>query len=172
MNKYHCKEKNCKNEISKWNFNYGMGFCRSHAHTGERNGKYINGGVFYCIDCEKRVSRTSNNGNGRCRKCAKQGKLHPHWKGGVGSFPYPIEFMKLREKIRKRDNFTCQKCRIKQENYVRKLDIHHIDYNKENYKENNLITLCNKCNVVVNFNRDYWFGYFTKLMERIENVII
>ena len=33
------------------------------------------------------------------------------------------------------------------------LAIHHIDYNKKNNKEENLITLCRSCNVKVNFNR-------------------
>ena len=44
--------------------------------------------------------------------------------------------------------------------YGKVLDVHHIDYNKENCKENNLITLCKQCNLRANKNRDYWYGYF------------
>ena len=40
------------------------------------------------------------------------------------------------------------------------LTVHHIDYDKENCKENNLITLCKQCNSRVNFNRKYWTNYF------------
>ena len=38
--------------------------------------------------------------------------------------------------------------------------VHHIDYNKQNCKENNLITLCLQCNNRVNSNRNYWKEYF------------
>jgi hypothetical protein len=37
------------------------------------------------------------------------------------------------------------------------LDIHHIDYDKNNLQENNLISLCQKCHGKTNFNREYWF---------------
>ena len=40
------------------------------------------------------------------------------------------------------------------------LTVHHIDYNKQNCKESNLITLCNSGNARVNFNRKYWIGFF------------
>jgi len=85
---------------------------------------------------------------------------------GMGYIKYPSEFNNiLKELIRKRDNHKCQKCKIKQEDYYRKLDIHHIDYNKKNCSENNLITVCFDCNINANSNRDYWFAYFTYLME-------
>jgi len=32
-------------------------------------------------------------------------------------------------------------------------------------RKDNLITLCRQCNTRVNFNRDYWFAYFTYIME-------
>ena len=72
---------------------------------------------------------------------------------------YPAKFYEIRESIRKRDNYTCQLC------YKNGRDVHHIDYNKENSKINNLITLCEKCNCQVNINRDYWYAYFTYIME-------
>jgi len=43
--------------------------------------------------------------------------------------------------------------------------IHHIDYDKQNCNENNLITVCNSCNSKVNYNRDYWFVYFKYFLE-------
>ncbi|NQU99405.1 MAG: HNH endonuclease [Parcubacteria group bacterium] len=46
-----------------------------------------------------------------------------------------------------------------------KLSIHHIDYNKQNNNPNNLISLCRKCHVKTNFNRNYWKYYFLKHLK-------
>ena len=40
------------------------------------------------------------------------------------------------------------------------LDVHHIDYNKKNNKENNLLTLCRFCHTRTNFNRNTWIVWF------------
>jgi hypothetical protein len=72
---------------------------------------------------------------------------------------YPLDFYLIRPIILQRDNNKCQLCH-KVSNLV-----HHIDYNKKNCKENNLITLCRGCNSKVNINRDYWFAYFAYFME-------
>jgi 5-methylcytosine-specific restriction endonuclease McrA len=58
-------------------------------------------------------------------------------------------------------------CGIKEEKHYRKLDIHHIDYNKKNCKKNNLVTLCQSCHSKAGVNRDYWYAYYTYLMESI-----
>ena len=89
---------------------------------------------------------------------------------GKGYEPYSIKFNnKLKESIHKRDNYTCQNCGMTRKEhfkqYNRKLDVHHINYNKKNCKEDNLITLCKKCNLRANSNRDYWFAYFTYIIE-------
>jgi hypothetical protein len=51
-------------------------------------------------------------------------------------------------------------------NYMRiigkKLQIHHIDYNKKNNNLNNLISLCLSCHTKTGFNRSYWEKYFKK----------
>ncbi|KKM81128.1 hypothetical protein LCGC14_1332980 [marine sediment metagenome] len=66
----------------------------------------------------------------------------------------------LKAKIRKRDNYTCQICNIKEKDCYRELDIHHIDYDKQNLDFDNLISLCQSCHMKTNFNRDYWKEYF------------
>lgn len=69
------------------------------------------------------------------------GKNNHNYVHGNGNKKYPSKFNKqLKLKIRKRDNFRCQYCNLKEKNYYRNLDIHHIDYNKENCNEDNLIT--------------------------------
>lgn len=87
---------------------------------------------------------------------------------GMAFAPYPIEFNRtLREKIRTRDNHTCQLCGIVWETGKRHT-VHHIDYNKSNCSETNLITLCNSCNLRVNFNRATWTQFFS---EKIKSII-
>jgi len=112
-------------------------------------------GKILSIKTKKKIS--SNHAN-------VLGNKNPNWKNGFSFEPYSFEFNKpLKESIRKRDNYTCQKCGIKQSKltgYFKKLSIHHIDYVKENVDPRNLISLCNKCNIKVNYNRDYWYSYF------------
>lgn len=89
------------------------------------------------------------------------GKNCHFWKGGISFEPYPINFNNsLKERIRKRDNYICQLCGIMEAELGRLLDVHHIDYNKENTADNNLISLCRRCNAKVNTNREYWQTYF------------
>lgn len=107
-----------------------------------------------------------------CLKCFHKyirGIKHWNYINGSSKYPYPFEFTKeLKKQIIKRDNYTCQKCFT----YSNKsLAVHHIDYNKQNCKENNLITTCKKCNSAVNFNRDYWYAYFTYI-NRVPSRII
>ena len=93
-------------------------------------------------------------------------------KGGTG-IPYehnlyPEDFFRKRYNIMKRDNFTCQICKqygTKGKNY---LSIHHIDYDKNNNSDNNLITLCKRDNIKVNFNKDNWIKLFK---EKITNIL-
>ena len=99
----------------------------------------------------------------------KIGNLSPAFNGGMSKDKYPKKFNStLKGDIRRRDNYECQLCTITEREYLEqkgiKLSIHHIDYNKENCEEYNLITLCQKCNIKVNSNRDYWFSYFTYIL--------
>ena len=105
------------------------------------------------------------------RKIAFLGKNNPNYMHGLGNSPYSLEFTdKLKYDIRKRDNFTCQCCGLKEKDHLRgnkyiNLIVHHIDYNKDNCHTFNLITTCNKCNTIANGNRDYWFAYYTYIIE-------
>jgi 5-methylcytosine-specific restriction endonuclease McrA len=76
---------------------------------------------------------------------------------------------KLRNEIRKRDGYECQECGMTQEEHFKKYDrdieVHHIDYDKENNRPYNLISLCKLDNIKANKNRDYWTGVYTKKVE-------
>lgn len=87
---------------------------------------------------------------------------------------YPTEFNDtLKDKIRQRDNYTCQNCGMVEEEHLVvfgcNLHTHHIDYYKENCKETNLIALCNGCNTRANFNRSYWQEFFLTKIGQIKH---
>ncbi|MCK9542835.1 MAG: hypothetical protein M0R03_12480 [Novosphingobium sp.] len=138
---------------------------------GKNNSNY-KGGKPKCIDCGKDLcdyKRTIKY----CRSCYNKhcvGNGNHNWKGGVSFLPYSPKWTPiLKLKIRTRDNFICKKCNMSDithfKKYNRSLTVHHMDYNKQNCKESNLITLCVKCNSKANKHRDYWFAYYTYIME-------
>ncbi len=84
----------------------------------------------------------------------QEGENNLSWSGGVSyrTHGYGSGWTGyLKTRIKKRDGHSCQIC----EEY-KNLSVHHIDYNKKNCEEKNLITLCRSCNVKVNFNRRKW----------------
>lgn len=95
------------------------------------------------------------------------GESHWNWKGGISFEPYCSKFNNmLKEKIRERDNRTCQLCGKTEQNEDKKLSVHHIHYDKENCNPD-LISLCKRCNTTVNYNRNYWEEIFmNKLNDR------
>lgn len=121
----------------------------------------------FCIDCGKKLG---DHRSTRCQKCAYKMELHHNWQNGLSFLPYTSQFNdELKEKIRRRDNYICQLCGVINEEHILiygyDLVIHHIDYIKENCEENNLLALCNQCNLRVNFNRAYWTDFFKKKLK-------
>lgn len=97
----------------------------------------------------------SKKGNG-------MGNENPNWKGGISIEPYCDAWVDkdYKNSIKKRDGNVCLnpycECIV-----IRKLDIHHINYNKKDCSPNNLITLCTSCNARANKDRDWheaWYG--------------
>ena len=95
-----------------------------------------------------------------------RGENNPNWNNGSSFEPYGLDFNnELKEQIRKRDNYTCQKCGKTQDELDRKLDVHHIDYDKTNNRPENLISLCGSCHMKTNYNREDWIEYFEELIK-------
>ena len=154
--------------------------------------RYIDGRtkkLYYCIKCNSKISITSAlYGSHKCNKCvlkgkplsdkhkklvcinlkngeANKGSKNSQWKGGLSFEVYPLSFSKkLKEEIRKRDQYTCQICGKNEQEEYRNFCIHHIDYNKKNSNKDNLITLCDSCHQKTNFNRNTWVKYFKELL--------
>jgi len=97
------------------------------------------------------------------------GEKNSMWKGGISALPYPFEFNDKKEFVRLRDNHVCQLCGRTQsqelEKRHHKLNVHHVDYDKNNCDNLNLITLCCVCNGKVNYKREYWAEYFQKQLQ-------
>jgi 5-methylcytosine-specific restriction endonuclease McrA len=82
---------------------------------------------------------------------------HYNWQGGISKEPYSQDWdRELREIIKERDGYICQVCLKPEIEFDRKLTVHHIDYDKKNCKEENLISLCTSCHTKTNYNREQW----------------
>jgi len=94
------------------------------------------------------------------------GKNSHSWIDGRSYKPYDRRIFNegKKEEIRKRDGYVCQICGMVEEEhltvYGTVLNVHHIDYNKCNCSNENLVSVCKGCNARVNFNRAYWTVYF------------
>jgi hypothetical protein len=174
--KHHTKESNEKNRkahLGRHHTNPNCQCCSCKTKRGETKGVnssfYIHGHKLDCQCCcckTKRKEFLKHEINCQCLNCRTirrelKGNKHHNWKGGIGNLPYPFNFNnELKELIRKRDNNTCQLCGRTKVQEGKNLCVHHIDYIKENLNPNNLLTLCRKCNIKVNYNREYWTKFF------------
>ena len=96
---------------------------------------------------------------------ANSGEKNPNWQGGKSFEPYTKEFNnKFRRAIRKRDNQICMLCGIHREKLNRALDAHHINYDKKCNLPQNSISLCLKCHMKTNYNREHWIKFFQSLL--------
>jgi len=118
----------------------------------------------YCKDCGVILP---NRYATRCRECfheyQKSDMFHPHNYIEGNSHDYSKTFTrKLRRDIRTRDGDKCYLCGGT--HTTRALDVHHIDYDKDNSNKGNLIALCIHCHIQTNGNRLYWRYKLTNLM--------
>ena len=167
----------CKKEVSRDNKKGRCKTCYLSTQKGIGNNNYKHGNdckdkKHYCFDCQCEITRQAI----RCSSCEtkrqfKEGILnnkgpnHGNWNNGSSFLPYPPKFNnELRELNRDRDNYTCQNCGMTEEEHIivigQVLHVHHIDYNKENCEESNLLTLCFWCNIRANTNRSYWQSFY------------
>jgi hypothetical protein len=96
------------------------------------------------------------------------GEKAMNWQGGKSFEKYGREFdSQLKERIRFRDGYKCRNCGCSQLENGKQLDIHHIDYIKKNFSDNNLIALCVPCHrkTCATKKRQYWIDYYMNLMK-------
>lgn len=84
------------------------------------------------------------------------GDLNRNWQGGPFSY-YGPNWVRQRRTARHRDNYTCQLCGVSEQQLGRELDVHHVvpfrNFGVAQYQQanrlSNLISLCNKCHLIV-----------------------
>ncbi len=87
-----------------------------------------------------------------------------NWQGGKSSLPYAKGWdYWLIEEIKIRDHRKCQNPNCDKPHHM--LDVHHIDYGKQNLNHSNLITLCKRCHGKTQKNREFWKEYYQKIMN-------
>ena len=119
---------------------------------------------YQCEQCGKRW-QGRQNGHKTTRQrhfCSKacrsawrtrrfSGENNPAYIHGQGERPYPLSYRKIRNVIKERDGYSCQRCG-KEEIDVSH-HIHHIDFDKRNTDADNLITLCPSCHAYITAKR-------------------
>lgn len=104
---------------------------------------------------------------GKWRSANQQGENNAVWAGGTSLIEYPTEFSrKFKTMIMQRDGHVCAVCRL-----PRKLDVHHIDYNKKNTIPGNCISLCRNCHARCHskskLTRDRSRAYWQRILSQL-----
>lgn len=122
-----------------------------------------------CFICNKHLilSPSLNRNDHQCcsMKCYGEYQARYHtgknahaYINGASFDPYPPEFSpNLRRAIRRRDKFTCQICFNAKRN--KRLDVHHIDFDKQNNSKINLVTLCISCHSKITYKNRFNYSF-------------
>lgn len=106
------------------------------------------------------------------RRIAVKGEQHYRWipvSVWTGKY-HRHDTAAYRERIRERDNWTCQECGHIWSIGERKLQTHHIDYDKRNNDPLNRITLCGNCHSIVTGSiseesKQYFMDRYFQMMQ-------
>lgn len=112
----------------------------------------------------KRMKCCSKSCSNVMRSSLMMGDGNPNWSGGLSRLPYPWDFRETSKKVIERDGFICQNpgCDGTDE----RLTTHHINYDKQDCRQENLICLCSSCNSKANFGRHKWQQFYESLMAK------
>lgn len=142
--------------------------CRECADIGRTKERTVK----VCIYCGK-IFFTRNQTQMFCsRECHFKdhtGCGSPVWKGGISYKPYCEKFNhKKKEEIRNKYRRKCFICGKDEKENGRRLDVHHVDYDKDqgcNGKQWILVPLCQSCHGKTNHDREFWESI---IVEKIE----
>jgi uncharacterized C2H2 Zn-finger protein len=171
--------KNHRNNIEK------LQVTGKYIRLGRENGNYKGKVKLNCEICKKEfwvIPALEDTRRFCSRKCCNvwrslnfRGENNPKYVDGRRCDDYGSEFTTLlKEQIRERDGRVCQKCDMIEEKHKiltgQRLVIHHIDYDKKNNDEANLISLCTCChNSICNSNKDFFLNFYQeKINEKGE----
>jgi len=99
----------------------------------------------------------------------KFGERNPNWRGGSSFEPYCVKFNeKFKEFIRDKFDRICFLCGKSEEDNVRRLCVHHVNYDKSCLcidVECEFVPLCASCHSKTNGNRTYWEQLITDRIQ-------
>jgi hypothetical protein len=97
------------------------------------------------------------------------GERHPNWQGGKSYEPYCKKFKTpFKERVRIFFGRVCVGCGKKESDSNRRLDIHHVNYDKKvccNENERLFVALCPSCHGKTQFNKEMWKKHYTKIIN-------
>ena len=97
------------------------------------------------------------------------GKNAHNWKGGISYLPYCEKFDgNLKERVRDFFGRCCYVCGKNEIDNGRKLDVHHVNYDKMvccNDVKPLFVPLCHSCHEKTLKDREYWEEFFTVSLE-------
>ena len=76
---------------------------------------------------------------------ATRGANNPAWKGGVADWDYAFNWKSICKTIKDRDGWTCQLCGEQRKRWGHNLHVHHINEDKTDNHNENLVSLCAPC---------------------------
>lgn len=173
-----CQDEAYPKKIKRVCINCGIEFFSPPNRVKDNRGKFCSKKCFddyrknrvklKCEFCGKIFERTNGalkENRGRfcssgCRYESMSGKNHPSWKGGTSFEPYCPKFNnKFKERVREFWGRKCGICGKSEEEDIRKLSVHHVNYEKMvccNNVAPLFITACLSCHWKTNHNRNYW----------------
>jgi len=99
----------------------------------------------------------------------RKGEKSHFWKGGISFEPYCPDFNpSFKERVRKFFGRVCVECGKTESENGRRLDTHHVNYDKMvccNGVKPLLVALCKSCHCKVKKTPDYWEQHFTELID-------
>ena len=118
---------------------------------------------------KKMKGRTKENDKGKRSMSEKltgrTGEQCVNWKGGISYLPYCEKFDEdLKNRVREFFNRCCYVCGKNEIDNKRKLDVHHVNYNKDTCCDDSkplFVPLCRSCHSKTRGNREYWEEFFT-----------
>lgn len=173
-------EKTCQNcgKIFRYKDGGGKKFCSQKCMGLSKT--RLHSKIEKCPICDKEIKVINAYGYGTktcSRECANKlhsqrmtGEGNSNWQEGIGKLPYEWRFnTRLKRKIKERDGFKCKLCGKNAKEIKKRrgcgLAVHHIDYNKQNNEESNLITLCHHCHGFTHYNREEWKKELSSLLK-------
>ncbi len=160
--------------------------CRGRSMEGENHHAYATDRVVVsCEVCGKTRSLAPSHAKGvrfcsrECQGIAKRaensGQKNGRYVHGQADLPYPMGFTtRLKRHVRDRHDGKCALCGSDEVgNGKRAMDVHHIDYNKENLDQWNLVPLCRVCHGKMHGSapsRKEWSAKLLRLLDDYKKI--